>query len=111
MPADCRKRLHTAVLAALMSPSLPCRARHKPCDLRLWVGTAGHDDTRYAVRRHAIAQVFTDDQVSYTSWFLDAFNYAITIKVGAQVRLCAQLLAEGPFGGTAVPHNVLFLVF
>ena len=22
-------------------------------------------------------QVFTDDQVSYTSWFLDAFNYAI----------------------------------
>ncbi|KAF5829056.1 membrane-bound transcription factor site-1 protease [Dunaliella salina] len=26
-------------------------------------------------------KVFTDDQVSYTSWFLDAFNYAIFSKV------------------------------
>lgn len=26
-------------------------------------------------------QVFTDDQVSYTSWFLDAFNYAIASKL------------------------------
>ncbi|KAG2499417.1 hypothetical protein HYH03_002364 [Edaphochlamys debaryana] len=26
-------------------------------------------------------KVFTDDQVSYTSWFLDAFNYAIMVKV------------------------------
>jgi subtilisin family serine protease len=25
--------------------------------------------------------VFTDDQVSYTSWFLDAFNYAIASKL------------------------------
>lgn len=26
-------------------------------------------------------KVFTDDQVSYTSWFLDAFNYAMITKV------------------------------
>jgi hypothetical protein len=26
-------------------------------------------------------QVFTDDQVSYTSWFLDAFNYAIACNL------------------------------
>lgn len=26
-------------------------------------------------------QVFTDDQVSYTSWFMDAFNYAIASKL------------------------------
>lgn len=27
---------------------------------------------------HAVLpQVFTDDQVSYTSWFMDAFNHAI----------------------------------
>lgn len=26
-------------------------------------------------------KVFTDDQVSYTSWFLDAFNYAILSKL------------------------------
>ncbi|WIA28903.1 hypothetical protein OEZ86_011427 [Tetradesmus obliquus] len=26
-------------------------------------------------------KVFTDDQVSYTSWFLDAFNYAISCKL------------------------------
>jgi len=26
-------------------------------------------------------QVFTDDQVSYTSWFLDAFNHAIASKL------------------------------
>ncbi|EFJ52617.1 hypothetical protein VOLCADRAFT_85780 [Volvox carteri f. nagariensis] len=26
-------------------------------------------------------KVFTDDQVSYTSWFLDAFNYAIVVQV------------------------------
>ncbi len=26
-------------------------------------------------------KVFTDDQVSYTSWFLDAFNYAIASKL------------------------------
>lgn len=26
-------------------------------------------------------QVFTDDQVSFTSWFLDAFNYALASKV------------------------------
>jgi membrane-bound transcription factor site-1 protease len=25
--------------------------------------------------------VFTDDQVSYTSWFMDAFNYAIASKL------------------------------
>jgi subtilisin family serine protease len=30
---------------------------------------------------HSPAQVFTDDQVSYTSWFLDAFNYAIASKL------------------------------
>lgn len=24
-----------------------------------------------------LPQVFTDDQVSYTSWFMDAFNHAI----------------------------------
>jgi hypothetical protein len=35
-------------------------------------------------------QVFTDDQVSYTSWFMDAFNYAIALKVGG-----------GPGGGAA----------
>lgn len=29
----------------------------------------------------AMLQVFTDDQVSYTSWFLDAFNYAIAAKL------------------------------
>jgi subtilisin family serine protease len=28
-----------------------------------------------------LVQVFTDDQVSYTSWFLDAFNYAIACKL------------------------------
>jgi hypothetical protein len=27
--------------------------------------------------------VFTDDQVSYTSWFMDAFNYAM--ESGVQV--------------------------
>ena len=26
-------------------------------------------------------RVFTNDQVSYTSWFLDAFNYAIASEV------------------------------
>lgn len=26
-------------------------------------------------------QVFTDDQVSYTSWFMDAFNHAIASKL------------------------------
>ncbi|GAX78554.1 hypothetical protein CEUSTIGMA_g5994.t1 [Chlamydomonas eustigma] len=26
-------------------------------------------------------KVFTDDQVSFTSWFLDAFNYALALKV------------------------------
>ena len=26
-------------------------------------------------------KVFTDDQVSFTSWFLDAFNYAIATKI------------------------------
>ena len=26
-------------------------------------------------------KVFTDDQVSYTSWFLDAFNYAMVVGV------------------------------
>ena len=26
---------------------------------------------------HCVFRVFTNDQVSYTSWFLDAFNYAI----------------------------------
>jgi subtilisin family serine protease len=30
---------------------------------------------------HRPLQVFTDDQVSYTSWFLDAFNYAIASKL------------------------------
>jgi membrane-bound transcription factor site-1 protease len=28
-----------------------------------------------------IFKVFTDNQVSYTSWFLDAFNYAISKKI------------------------------
>ena len=28
-----------------------------------------------------IFKVFTDSQVSYTSWFLDAFNYAIQKKI------------------------------
>ena len=28
-----------------------------------------------------IYRVFTDKQVSYTSWFLDAFNYAILKKI------------------------------
>ena len=26
-------------------------------------------------------RVFTNDQVSYTSWFLDAFNYAIATEM------------------------------
>lgn len=43
------------------------------------------------------AQVFTDDQVSYTSWFLDAFNYAITIKVDAPV--CTRVLGPGKEAG------------
>jgi membrane-bound transcription factor site-1 protease len=30
---------------------------------------------------HISLQVFTDDQVSYTSWFLDAFNHAIASKL------------------------------
>ncbi|KER18431.1 hypothetical protein T265_12277, partial [Opisthorchis viverrini] len=28
-----------------------------------------------------IFRVFTDQQVSYTSWFLDAFNYAISRRL------------------------------
>jgi membrane-bound transcription factor site-1 protease len=28
-----------------------------------------------------IFRVFTNDQVSYTSWFLDAFNYAIATEM------------------------------
>lgn len=28
-----------------------------------------------------IFKVFTDNQVSYTSWFLDAFNYAVAKKI------------------------------
>jgi hypothetical protein len=34
---------------------------------------------RPAPPRPAPPQVFTDDQVSYTSWFLDAFNYAMEV--------------------------------
>jgi subtilisin family serine protease len=54
-------------------------------------GRAEHSGTRCAASfasstalqpsLHRPLQVFTDDQVSYTSWFLDAFNYAIASKL------------------------------
>ena len=47
-------------------------------------------------------RVFTNDQVSYTSWFLDAFNYAIATQmniVNLSIGACACVWGASVWGG------------
>ena len=46
-----------------------------------------------------LRQVFTDSQVSYTSWFLDALNYAI--HLGVDVLNLRRVIAN-PIGAHAL---------
>lgn len=50
-------------------------------------------------------KVFTDDQVSYTSWFLDAFNYAMITKVRHLVGLHRLLGSHRPGQGHVYPNK------
>ena len=46
--------------------------------------------------------MFTNDQVSYTSWFLDAFNYAIATQmniVNLSIGACACVWGASVWGG------------
>lgn len=50
-------------------------------------------------------KVFTDDQQSYTSWLMDAFNYAIhEVTIAATCRGSRCLLSRGG-GGVGFQHS------
>ncbi|KAA0195022.1 MBTP1 [Fasciolopsis buskii] len=56
-----------------------------------------------------IFRVFTDSQVSYTSWFLDAFNYAISRRLHViNLSVGGPDFLDQPFVDKVCPKVILF---